>query len=343
MKETLKTVAFFSILVTVIAGCGSGEEQSKQAEAPIKVITKQIIPTGQPEVFSYSGTIEADNTVSLGFSVSGRVTSVNVQEGQHVNAGQLLATIETIEYQNAVRLAQAGLDQAADNFKRLNELHTKGSLPERDFITTKVSLTQAEVNKSTALKRLSDTRLYAPFAGIVSAKSVEKGATAAPGVSAFTLLKTNQVYAQASVAESEISKLTIGKNAIISIPVLSESLEGKITIINPQADAASKTFNVKIRIGNASGKLLPGMMSDIKISTGKTVDAIAIPAEAVVRDADDITYVFVVNDDHKAIRKRVATGGLLINEVVITNGLQAGDKVIIAGQNKLKDGQAVSL
>src|SRR5258708_7539600 len=187
----LRTIAFFSILATVLAGCGGREEKQKEAKVPVKVITKQITPAGQPEVLSYSGTIEADNTVSLGFSVSGRVTSVNVQEGQHVSAGQLLATIETIEYQNAVQLAQASLDQAADNFRRLNELHEKGSLPERDFITAKVSLTQAEVNKSTALKRLNDTKLYAPFAAIVSIKSVEKGATAAPGVAAFTLLKTD--------------------------------------------------------------------------------------------------------------------------------------------------------
>ena len=85
------------------------------------------------------------------------------------------------------------------------------------------------------------------------------------------------------------------------------------------------------------------MMTDIKISTGKTSKFISIPSEAVVRDADDITYVFVVNDQNKAIRKRVATGGLLISEVVITNGLAAGDKVIVAGQNRLKDGQVVSL
>jgi RND family efflux transporter MFP subunit len=130
--------------------------------------------------------------------------------------------------------------------------------------------------------------------------------------------------------------LSVGRNATVSVPVLNEELRGKINIINPQADVTSKTFNVKIRIGNSSGKLLPGMMTDIKISTGKTTKFISIPSEAVVRDEDDITYVFVVNAQNKAIRKRVATGGLLISEVVITNGLQAGDKVVIVGQNRLK-------
>jgi RND family efflux transporter MFP subunit len=339
----IKILVSYSLLLASLAGCNINKEKTKPVEMALKVITKNIQLEGQPETLSYSGTIEADNTVALGFSVSGRVSGVNVQEGQHVRAGQLLATVEAVEYQNAFLLAQAGVDQAADNFKRLNELHNNGSLPEKDFITAKISLTQAELNKSTALKKLNDTKLYAPFDGIVSAKLIEKGASAAPGQSAFTLLKTDFVYAQAFVTESEIASLSVGKNAAISVPVLNEELRGKINIINPQADATSKTFNVKIRIGNSSGRLLPGMMTDIKISTGKTTKFISIPSVAVVRDEDDVTYVFVVNTQNKAIRKRVATGGLLISEVVITNGLQAGDKVVIAGQNRLKDGQIVSL
>jgi len=112
---------------------------------------------------------------------------------------------------------------------------------------------------------------------------------------------------------------------------------------NPQGDATTRTFAVKIRLANASGKLLPGMMADIKIATGKTADVLTIPVEAVVRDADDITYVFVVNAQNKAIRKRIATGGLSATGVIITNGLQSGDKVVVAGQTRIKDGQTVSL
>ncbi|MFC0181982.1 RND family efflux transporter, MFP subunit [Pseudarcicella hirudinis] len=332
-----------AIATLFLSSCGSKKEQIREEEKTVKVSVKQITPAGQPEAFSYSGTIEADNSVALGFSVSGRVTAVSVQEGQHVRAGQLLATLETTEYENALLVAKASLEQAEDLFKRYNELHSKGSLPERDFISAKVSLAQAEANKSSAVKRLADTKLYAPFTGIISAKQIEKGASAAPGLTAFTILKTDQVYAQASVPESEIGKLSIGKDAVINIPVLSETLRGKINIINPQGDQTTKTFTVKVRIGNNGGKLLPGMISDIKISTGKTVDAISVPAESVVRDADNITYVFIVNDQNKAIRKRIATGGLSADGILITNGLQSGDKVVVAGQTKIKDGQTVSL
>ena len=336
-------IPMVAITSLFISSCGIRGEEPKLAESPLKIAVKEITRNGQPEALSYSGTITADNSVSIGFSVSGRVQSVNVQEGQHVSAGQLLATVETTEYENSLLVAKASLEQAADNFKRYDELHAKGSLPERDYITAKVTLAQAEANRSSAEKRLTDTRLYAPFAGIISAKSIEKGASAAPGTPAFALLKTDLVYAQASVSESEIGKLTIGKEAAIAIPVLNETLKGSISIINPQGDATTRTFAVKIRLANPAGKLLPGMMADIKIATGKAVDAITIPVDAVVRDADDITYVFVVNAQNRAIRKRIATGGLSANGVIITNGLQDGDRIVVAGQTKIKDGQTVSL
>jgi RND family efflux transporter MFP subunit len=344
MAALIKNLVPFAAWSTLLlSSCGHTEKTPVATDTPVKISVKQVDAKGQPETLSYSGTIEADNTVSVGFSVSGRITAVNVQEGEHVHAGQLLATIETTEYENALKVSAAGLEQAMDNFKRYDELHAKGSLPERDYITAKVAQAQAEANKSSAAKRLADTRLYAPFAGIISSKAVERGAMAAPGTAAFTVLKTDVVYARASVAEGEIGKLTIGRNATISIPVLNETCKGTITIINPQADATTRTFNVKIRLANAKGSLLPGMMSDIIITTGKSVNAITVPVEAVIRDADDLTYVFVVNAANKAIRKRIATGGLSANEVLITNGLQNGDKVVVEGQNKLKDGQAVTL
>lgn len=332
-----------ALCTLLLSSCGHKEEKPAAASPAPKVIVKEIAAQGVPETLTYSGTIEADNTVSLGFSVSGRVTQVNVQEGEHVHAGQLLATIETTEYENALQIAAASLEQATDNFKRYEELHSKGSLPERDFITAKVAQAQAIANKSSAAKRLADTRLYAPFAGIISVKSIEKGTLAAPGAAAFTLLKTDVVYARAAVTESEIGKLTVGKNASISIPVLNDSCKGNISIINPQADATTRTFTVKIRLANPNGRLLPGMMSDITIHTGKQVNAVSVPAEAVIRDADDLTYVFVVNEAHKAIRKRIVAGGLSANEVLITQGLQTGDKVVVQGQTQLKDGQSVSL
>jgi membrane fusion protein, multidrug efflux system len=332
----------FVLVLTVLASCAHQQKEAMNAQAPVKVAVKEITAGGRPEVLHYPGTIEADNTVSLSFSVAGRVTAVNVQEGQQVREGQLLATIETEDYASALQSAKAAEEQAADNFNRLQELHDKGSLPERDYIAARSALAQAQANLRLANKRLADTRLYAPYDGIISAKLIDKGATAASGVPSFIILKTGQVYAKAPITESDISKLAIGKEVLVIIPVLNDSIKGAVTIINPQADNNSRTYTVKVRLLNSGKKLLPGMLTEMLVYTGREQETIVIPATAIVRDADDITYVFVAGEQQKAIRRRITPSGVTAgNEVIVQTGLRKGDKLIVEGQTRLEDGSSV--
>ncbi|MDQ6530972.1 efflux RND transporter periplasmic adaptor subunit [Flavobacterium sp. LHD-85] len=340
MSTSLKNISILLALAVLLNSCGEKKNEDAPKSIP-KVSIKTLNAEAQPEVFSYSGTIEADNTVSLGFSVSGRVNSVTIEEGQRVNKGQLLATIETEEYQNAYTIAKAGLDLAVDNFKRLDLLYAKGSLPQRDHINAKIAMEQAKANSGSALKRLKDTKIYAPFSGIITAKLIERGASVAPGIPSFTIMKTDKVYAKASINENEIANIKIGIPAKVKIASIDQTFDGKVTIINPSADAATRTFDVKVLLNNTKGTLLPGMISDIKIQTGKMIQAITIPASAVIRDADDINYVFVASKK-QAIRKRVNLGSFKAEEVIVTKGLEEGENVIISGQRNLKDGQEIS-
>lgn len=340
VPAAVKNCIAFLVIMTVLVSCG---DKKKETESVVitKVAIRTVDASAQPEILSYSGTIEADNTVSLGFSVPGRVNAVNIKEGQHVSKGQLLAAIETEEYQNAYTIANAGTEQAADNFKRLDLLYSKGSLPERDHINAKIALAQAKANTSIAFKRLKDTKIYAPFSGIITAKFIERGASAAPGMPAFTIMKTDQVYAKASINENDIAHIKIGVPALIRIASLDQNFNGKVTIINPSADATTRTFDVKVLLNNYKGSLLPGMISDIKIQTGRTTQAISIPAASIVRDADDINYVFTAKGK-QALRKRVSLGNFKGSEVIVNKGLDNGDKVIVNGQRNLKDGQEIS-
>jgi membrane fusion protein, multidrug efflux system len=346
MKKTIflrsGMVPVILLATTLLFSC-SEKEEKKVKQSVVKVTVQQIQTHGQSEELKFSGTIEADNSVQIGFAVPGTISSVKVNEGQHVSAGQLLATIDATEYDNALLIASAGLEQAEDMYTRLNGLYLKGSLPAKDFIEIKTKLTQAKANKNLSVKRVGDTRLYAPMSGIITAKSIERGATAAPGVPAFTIIKTDQVYAKVTVPESEIGKVSKGQNAKVFISTLNETLTGKIAIINPQADPVSKSYSVKIQLKNAGGKLLPGMIAQTRIATGKAVAAITIPANAVIRDADDITYVFIAEDNQRVTRKRVTASGVQGNDIIISDGLHQGDRVVIAGQTRLKDGALVTL
>jgi len=342
MSMMLRQVPFFFIAI-LVAGCASQEVKTPQ-QTTVKVNVLKIQREDQQQELSYSGTIEPDNTAEIGFAVPGIVNNITVEEGQVVKQGQLLASIDATEYSNALAIASAGLEQAQDMYNRLNDLYEKGSLPAKDYIDIKTKLAQAKANKLISAKHIADSRLYAPITGIVTAKKIERGSTAAPGIPSFTIVKTDMVYAKAAVPESEVGALKHGTQAVVFIPTLNDSISGKVTIINPQADATSRTYAVKIKLPNNNGHLLPGMLADIKMNTSNKVSVISIPATAVMKDADGVNYVFVVNGQQKATRKRITVGALTgKNEVVITTGLMGGEQVVIAGHTNLKDGTAVSL
>lgn len=341
-KRATQLSGLILLSILLLAGC-KGKQETPAAPAPIKVTILPVQQSNRLQELSYSGSIEPENIAQVGFAVPGVINNITVQEGQMVTQGQLLATIDATEYANALSIADAGLEQAEDMFKRLSELYQKGSLPEKDYVDIKTKVAQARANKSINAKRIADSRLYAPMSGIVTAKLVERGSTAAPGIPAFTIVKTAIVYAKVAVPESEVGKLKTGMNATVFVPTLGDSAKGKIHIINPQGDASSKSYAVKILLNNNDRKLLPGMIANVSITPGNNEDIISIPATSVIRDADDITYVFVANDQHKAIRKRISVGTITGNqEVVVKEGLRIGDRVVIAGQSRLKDGTAIT-
>lgn len=325
----------------LVQGCNSAETPSITV-APVKVEVRQVAAEKLQNELVYSGSIEAENTAMIGFAVPGTVNKIYVQEGEPVKQGQLLASIDDTEYRNALAIADAGLEQAEDMYKRLNGLYEKGSLPAKDYIDIKTKLAQAKANKTISQKRITDSRLHAPITGIISSRKIETGSTAAPGVPAFSIVKTDQVYAKFSVPETEIGKLSKNTEASIFLPTLDQTLNGKVSIINPQSDNVSRSYTVKVKLANPAQTLLPGMIAKVVLQNGSHREAITVPATAVVRDADDITYVFIATNDSTAIRKRVTTTGITgQNNIIISAGIQAGEKIITAGQTRLSDGAAI--
>jgi len=124
--------------------------------------------------------------------------------------------------------------------------------------------------------------------------------------------------------------------------VLNDSIKGTINIINPQADNASRTYNVKVRLNNSDRKLLPGMLTEMLVYTGSKQQRIVIPAASIVRDVDDLTYVFLATPQHKAVRRRISPAGVAANnEVIVQAGLDRGDQLIVQGQTRLEDGSSI--
>jgi len=242
-------------------------------------------------------------------------------------------------------MSLASQKQAEDAYKRLLPMFKNGNLPEIKLVEVETGLQQAKSATLIAKKNLDDCNLYSPVDGIVGKRSIEPGMSAIPNYTSITLVKIEKVFARVPVSESEISSIKNGDKAKIKIGALSNSeFTGTVEEIGVMADPIAHTYKIKIGIVNTNRQIKPGMICNVTIYKNKTNEAagLFIPSRAVLVDEQGDNFVYVV-DNNKAVRKYVKTGKLLKNGVEITEGLNDGEQIVVAGQQKLVDNSSIRI
>ena len=343
------------LAMLIVCGCN---EKKQRAVLPVKVKTITVGTTTVGGFQTYSGTIEEQSGSALSFAGMGTVKSINVAEGQFVHQGQLIATIDASTSNSSMNMAQAttaqaedALKQAEDAYQRMKMLHDNGSLPEIQWIEMETKLNQArsmvkqaKAAEQIARKGVHDTRLFAPFSGYISQKSVEVGANVAPGVPVVKLVRIGQVKVKISVPEEEIAAFHKGQTLHVKVAALGNRVfESRVTECGVSADPLSRSYEVKGTMANPRHELLPGMVCEVSASLPSTRLAvnpdsarafIALPANIVQIDADNQPFVWTVVGG-KAHKAPVTTGENIGDNVLIASGLKQGDKVIVEGQQKV--------
>jgi membrane fusion protein, multidrug efflux system len=338
--------AFLLFMLACLSGCKP--DQSDASNIPSEnryIVARNVTGVSTRDRIIVSGFLEADKTVPLSFLVAGKVDCVYVDEGDHIKQGQALAKVEVNDYRSNLEIAVAKLFEAQDSYDRLLPLFKGGAISEKDLIKTKAGLMQAVASKDIAKKKVKDTKLLSPIPGIIGLKNVELGQTISTGVPVFTIVKTDKIYARVSVPESEIGKVALGQKAMVTIKALENlTAPGRVSLIGAVAEPRTRTYKVKIEIFNPDYVLRTGMIAKAEIITDRIIKMVTVPGEAIVRDADNLTYVFLVNDDkNTALRRRVFPGSIYKNEIEIKEGLEPEDIVIVAGQHKISDGSKITV
>ena len=290
-----------------------------------------------------SGTIEAERSTGLGFAVPGTVEQVLVPEGATVARGQVLARLDARGFRDAVRIAQAKLDQAQDAHRRLEPMHQNGTVPEVRWIEVETGLEQARAALSMAQKNVDDAALRAPEAGVISRRSVEPGATAVPGLPAFTLIQSRVVLATAPVPEKEVGGVRAGQPARVNVAALGRTFEGKVREIGVAADPLTRTYPVKVAVENADGALRVGMVADVVLQQPAREPLVTVPAEAVRLDDEGRPCVYALDGEAVLHRRRVAVSGYAGELLALASGVAAGDRVVVSGSPMLADGMKVTV
>ncbi|HVX67141.1 MAG TPA: efflux RND transporter periplasmic adaptor subunit [Bryobacteraceae bacterium] len=226
--------------------------------------------------------------------------------------------------------------------KEQYELAKTGAQKE-DKAQASAGFEQAAAAQRIAAKRLADTRLTAPMDGYVSRRMVEPGVVVAPGRPAFTLVRLDPVEVRVGIPETDLRRVRIGQRAIVRIPALGDDrFTGTVRVINVSADPATRTYMARIVVPNPRHTLRVGMIAEVAIQGDGDTDAIALPGEAIVRDPQGATLVYVYYPGQKKVySKRVEVGTVLGKEVQIRGGLSGDELIVVGGQQMLRDGVTV--
>lgn len=329
--------------LVLMALCSCGEKKQAAAEQTVKVKVQEIRAEAVNGEQGFSGTIEESSGASLSFASAGTIKRIYVDEGQMVRQGQLIAELDQTTMKNAYTISKTSLEQAQDTYNRMKELHDAGSLPEMQWITVENQLKSATAQEAMARKSLADTKLYAPFSGYIASKDAEIGQNTSPGMPVVRLVNIGNVKVKISVPEDDVQRIQKGSSMKIVVPALgNREFSGRVTERGVSADPRSRTYEVKATILNGDRQLLPGMICQAFTNYMQGTTGVFIPANLVQLDSDNKTFVWVVNGD-KAVKREIVISGETAQGAQVGGGLSSGDKLIVAGQQKVSNGMKVEI
>lgn len=324
-----------------LAGCQVKEEKTG-GPSPVRVKVMKVALSEQKTSGRFSGTVEEAAGTPLSFSVMGTVNAVSFRLGDRVEKGQLLASLDATSVRSSYDAAKAALVQAEDAYRRMKELHGKGSLPEIKWVEVQSKLQQARSMEEMARKNLKDCKLYAPFSGVIADKSVEVGQNVIPGMAVGKLLGVSRLKVKISMPESEIASVSLHQKAEIVVPALgSRRFSGMVSEKGIMADPFSRSYEVNIDVADAGGDLMPGMVTEVRLAGADGGTAVIVPARIVQLDEKNRSFVWI--DNNGVAEKRVIScGGFSGDGVVVASGLKAEGRIIVEGQQKVCNGTKIT-
>ena len=362
MKSNHKSVVLavcLSLLGVSLTACTDDKQGKESSSDAVPVVVGRVQKVQERETVSVSGTVSTPNSpTEVGFLVSGKVLSVGPREGEFVKKGQVLASIDPTDYQLALAASKAqtdqtrvGLERAEDEFRRMKMLYDSKSLAPNDFLKYKAAYDaavqqheQAINSENLSRKRLTDGTLCAPTSGYVAKRSIEPGDTAAAGRPVFEIVQMEPLEVNVGVPETDVHRVRIGQTADITAPALpGKTFQGTVRLINVSADPNTRTYMARIAVENPERLLRVGMVAEAAIRGDGIVSMATLPGEAVVRDPQGATQVFVYYPDQKRVyAKRVDIGAAAGRDIEIKSGLEDSELIVLAGQARLRNGVVVS-
>lgn len=364
----MKTRVAGAVALAVMTAACAKDQAYQKPPTPVRV--QAVTRTAAGSGVRYSASVEPRTRVDLAFKAGGYIQQLaevggrTIQDGDRVTRGMVLARIRPADYEEKVKQARSQLAeaeaahvQAKAAYDRATQLFQARSItrPEREqaqaaYDTVEAKLAGARALVQEAENARAETSLTSPIDGVVLKRLVEVGSLVGPGTGGFVLADVSSVKVVFGAPDTMLKALRVGTvQAVTSEAMPDRSFSGRITKIAPAADPRGRVFDVEITVPNADGALRVGMVAAVQVGDkGATAAplALVVPLSAIVRAKGRDGYaVFVVEDkggESVARLRDVTLGGMIGNQIAVTDGIQAGERVIVSAAI-ITDGERVSL
>lgn len=342
-KVTLINARFFLPLL-LIASLFAHYGCSKQDQAgggfsmpPMPVETAQVKSEKVADQFKAVGTIEAIEAITVVSEIDAIVEKLPFEEGSLIKKGAVIAQLDDSQLAAELSRNQALYEQSKTTYTRIKNIVDQRAGTLQDLDDAFSALKVAEANLALAKARFSKTRIIAPFDGIIGSRRVSVGSFLRTGQTITEFANINEIRVNFSAPERYLSQLRRGADVNVSTSVYTDhTVKGKIIVIEPVLDPETRNVRIVARVSNPGRKFLPGMSANIAATLSERAEATTIPSEAIFAEGDQ-SFVFVVGSDSSVVRSPVKLGLQLENIVEIVDGLKPGQRVVVAGHQKLFD------
>lgn len=341
------------LLAALALACGGGEEEGAAGPAatPVEAAVART-DTLSLEVRAV-GSLEAEAQIEVRPEIDGHVTSIHFREGDRVDRGQVLVRLDQNKLQAEVEAARATVQRTRAEMENLrrrvarnDSLLARGAISEQSFDdletqlnTARAQLEQARANLNLAEQRLDDATIAAPFAGRTGARSFDLGDYVRVGDPLFALVDDQPLEIGFSVPERYLGRLHRGSPVSLTVRSAPDrTYRGQVDFVSPFVDEQSRTVRLKARVPNPGAELRPGQFANVRLELESRPAVIVPEATVVPREGGNVAFLV---EDGRAVRRQVDIGARRRGLVEVLSGVAAGDTVVVAGQQNLRDGAEV--
>lgn len=337
----LRSLALAGPVAALLVACGGeGLPVGNGFERPsLKVRVAEALESQYQAKLHVIGSTQSDETVEITSSVTETIQRIHFEDGQEVKAGEPLVTL-TQSAENALldQVRLAFQDQQRE-LERLRGLRESNSISQTEFDRQETAARVAELRLLEVESQISDRTIAAPFDGTVGLRELSPGALVSPGVRITTLEKSDPLKVDFRVPATQLDKVRVGATIETRATHDSRAFPGTIVAIDSRVSAESRTIEARAILPNPERALLPGMLVRVTLY-GQEVVALRIPEEAVLQVGTS-HYVFQVGEEGVLSQREIDLAGREPGSVFVSAGLNAGDRIVVEGTHRLRDGQKI--